>query len=95
MIKQHGCFTAHCDDCGNSYENGDGVTLHYDSAEEAIDEAEGNDWVMLSDGRLVCYGCVSDLIARSVIERNDSDDPDAPAYRLVNQIAPAETEPGR
>jgi hypothetical protein len=83
MIKQHSCFTAHCDDCGNSYENGDGVTLHYDSAEEAIDEAEGNDWANLSDGRLVCYGCVSDLIKRSVIERDDSDDLDTDIAYLI------------
>lgn len=75
-ITQHTCFTANCDECKDSYENGDCVTLHYESADEAIDEAEDCDWVSLSDGRLICDRCIKDLVARGEVERCEDDEHD-------------------
>jgi hypothetical protein len=53
---QHTCFTVKCDDCKNDYTNCEYVTMHYDSAEEAVQTAIEYDWIQLPD-RLICDSC--------------------------------------
>lgn len=86
-IKHHDCFTAHCDECKDSYENGDGIVLHYDSAAEAISEAESCDWISLTDGRLICDRCIGHLEARGEVEEYEDDEKCGKAYRLVTGSA--------
>lgn len=83
-VKQTTCWIPECDECKNTHENGDGITLHYDSREEALGEAEGYDWVELTDGRLVCDDCVAKLLAAGVIvENEDASKNDDPPYLLA------------
>lgn len=87
MIQQHTCFTAHCDECKNAHESDEFILLHYDSAEQAVSEAEGCDWVSLSDGRLICDRCIRDLITRGKVEKCQDDDHEH-AYHLVTEESP-------
>jgi hypothetical protein len=82
-IRQHTCYVAVCDECKNDYENVDMWTPHFDSAGEAMDEAEGNDWAHLADGSVFCDCCIPDLVARGVIEKCEDGDVAEPAYRRV------------
>lgn len=84
-IKQHTCFTVHCDECNDAYGNGDGVTLHYDSAAEALSEAEGYDWVELPNGRLACDSCIYRMEKAGTIVACEDDAHDHP-FCLAEQL---------
>jgi hypothetical protein len=58
---QHACYVAQCDECKNDYENDDQVTMHYPSAEEAINVAETDGWQTF-DNRLICSQCAPALV---------------------------------
>jgi hypothetical protein len=82
MIKQHTCYTAVCDKCADSLLSMEGVIIHYASEAEAESAAEDDDWQKLPDGRLVCSGCVEDLLESGEIVQNEDED-GIPAYRTV------------
>lgn len=85
-IRQHTCYAAVCDECKNDYENVYMWTPHFDSPEEAMDEAEGCDWTQLADGTVFCAGCIPDLVERGVIEEYEDDDVQGPVYRRVATV---------
>lgn len=75
-VKQHTCFVANCDGCGNKRENGECIVLHYDSAEEAIEAALEADWHQLPDERLLCTWCTSKALKNGEIKENPDEDSD-------------------
>jgi len=48
-IRQETCYVAHCNTCGEEYENGDGVIYHMPTPELAREEAENCDWRFWKD----------------------------------------------
>ena len=68
MIKEVTYYTAECDRCGCTHDY-DGITAWSDS-NGALEMAEGSDWVMRDNGRLLCDMCRWDE------DRQEEDDDD-------------------
>lgn len=52
-VKQHSCFTIHCNHCGQGLSNGD-FEPHFDHPDQANELIRDYEWTPLRDGRLYC-----------------------------------------
>jgi len=70
-IKQHACFSAHCDACKRAFEQ-DGIKLHWDTEAEALSHARDYDWFKLPDGRLICDVCIETMLERGEVVASEA-----------------------
>jgi hypothetical protein len=59
-VHKQECFTVVCDACETALgvARSPDITQHFDTRLDATDEAAQEGWVELTDGRVLCDGCM-------------------------------------